>query len=80
MVPEVIPAAVIESRDEFGPVDVVRLAESFVAKGMMIRQLEALAATLTRVLEMAGPVVLGIPVDYRDNHRLIEIVHSGALN
>jgi acetolactate synthase-1/2/3 large subunit len=65
---------------EFGPVDVVRLAESFGAKGMMVRQPEELAATLKRALEMAGPVVVGIPVDYRDNHRLMEIVHPGALN
>jgi hypothetical protein len=30
--------------------------------------------------EMAGPVVVGIPVDYRNNHRLMEIVHPSALN
>jgi hypothetical protein len=29
---------------------------------------------------MAGPVMVGIPVDYRDNHRLMEIVHPSALN
>jgi hypothetical protein len=29
---------------------------------------------------MEGPVVIGIPVDYRDNHRLMEIVHPGALD
>jgi acetolactate synthase-1/2/3 large subunit len=65
---------------EFGPVDVVRLAESFGARGMMIRQPEEIATTLKRALEMAGPVVVGIPVDYRDNHRLMEIVHPSALN
>jgi acetolactate synthase-1/2/3 large subunit len=63
-----------------GQVDVVRLAESFGAKGMMIRQPEELATTLKRALEMAGPVVVGIPVDYRDNHRLTEMVHPSALN
>lgn len=65
---------------EFGPVDVVGLAESFGAKGMMIRQPQELETTLKRALELAGPVVVGIPVDYRDNHRLMEIVHPGALN
>ncbi len=64
---------------EFGPVDVVRLAESFGAKGMMIGQPEELATTLKRALEMTGPVVVGIPVDYRDNQRLMEIVHPSAL-
>ena len=29
---------------------------------------------------MDGPVVIGIPVDYRDNHRLMEIVHPSVLN
>ena len=30
--------------------------------------------------EMPGPVLVGVPVDYRDNHRLMEIVHLGVLN
>jgi hypothetical protein len=29
---------------------------------------------------MQGPVVIGIPVDYRDNHRLMDIVHPHVLN
>jgi hypothetical protein len=29
---------------------------------------------------MQGPVLVGVPVDYRDKHRLMEIVHHGALN
>jgi hypothetical protein len=29
---------------------------------------------------MEGPVVIGIPVDYRDNHRLMEMVHPDVLN
>jgi acetolactate synthase-1/2/3 large subunit len=65
---------------EFGPVDVVRLAEAFGAKGLMIRQPDEIAPTLKKALDLAGPVVVGIPVDYRDNHRLMEIVHPGALN
>jgi acetolactate synthase I/II/III large subunit len=65
---------------EFGPVDIVPLAESFGAKGLMIRQPNEIATTLKHALEMAGPVVVGIPVDYRDNHRLMEMVHPGALN
>ncbi|PYM78074.1 MAG: thiamine pyrophosphate-binding protein, partial [Candidatus Rokuibacteriota bacterium] len=31
-------------------------------------------------LEMQGPVLVGVPVDYRDNVRLMEIVHPGVLN
>jgi hypothetical protein len=29
---------------------------------------------------MQGPVVVGIPVDYRDDHKLMEIVHPNVLN
>jgi hypothetical protein len=28
---------------------------------------------------MEGPVLVGEPVDYRENHRLMEIVHPEAL-
>jgi len=29
---------------------------------------------------MQGPVIVGVPVDYRDNHRLMENAHPDALN
>jgi acetolactate synthase-1/2/3 large subunit len=65
---------------EFGPVDVVTFAESFGAGGLMIRKPDEIATTLRRALAMEGPVVVGVPVDYRDNHRLMEIVHPTVLN
>jgi acetolactate synthase-1/2/3 large subunit len=65
---------------EFGPVDVVKSAESFGSGGLLIRTPEAIATTLRRALAMHGPVVVGIPVDYRDNHRLMEILHPSVLN
>jgi acetolactate synthase-1/2/3 large subunit len=65
---------------EFGPVDVVRFAESFGAKGLMIRKPDEIATTLKRALALEGPVVVGIPVDYRDNHQLMEIVQPNVLN
>jgi acetolactate synthase-1/2/3 large subunit len=65
---------------DFGPVDVVRFAEAFGAKGLRIETPNEIAPTLKRALEMEGPVVIGIPVDYRDNHRLMEIVHPSVLN
>ena len=65
---------------EFGPVDVAAFADSFGAKGLMIRQPDEIATTLKRALALEGPVVVGIPVDYRDNHRLMEMVHPTALN
>src|ERR1700677_1683201 len=59
----------------FGPVDVISFAESFGAKGLVIRKPDEIAPTLKRALALAGPVVVGIPVDYRDNHRLMEMVN-----
>jgi acetolactate synthase-1/2/3 large subunit len=69
-----------DSGVEFGPVDVVRFAESFGARGLMIRKPDEIATTLKQALGMQGPVVIGIPVDYRDNHRLMEMVHPNVLN
>jgi acetolactate synthase-1/2/3 large subunit len=65
---------------EFGPVDVAALADAFGATGMRIQEPGQIAPTLKKALATQGPVVIGIPVDYSDNHRLMEIVHPGALN
>ncbi len=65
---------------KLGPVDVVGFAEAFGAKGLMIERPEEISSTLKKALAMQGPVIIGIPVDYRDNHRLMETVHLEALN
>jgi len=65
---------------DFGPVDVVRFAEAFGAKGLRIDRPDQIAPTLRKALEMQGPVLVGVPVDYHDNQRLMEIVHPGVLN
>jgi acetolactate synthase-1/2/3 large subunit len=59
---------------EFGPVDVVKFAEAFGAKGFMIQTPDQIASTLKRALEMQGPVVIGVPVDYSDNYKLMEVL------
>jgi acetolactate synthase I/II/III large subunit len=64
----------------FGPVDVVRFAEAFGAKGLQLERPDQVAPTLKKALAIEGPVVVGIPVDYRDNHHLMEMVHPGVLN
>jgi len=64
----------------FGPVDVIRFAEAFGAKGLSIETPDQVAPTLKGAVAMQGPVVVGIPVDYRDNHRLMEMVHPNVLN
>ncbi len=65
---------------DFGPVDVVHFAEAFGATGLRIETPDQIAPLLKRALATDGPVVIGIPVDYRDNHQLMEIVHPGVLN
>jgi acetolactate synthase-1/2/3 large subunit len=65
---------------EFGPVDVVPFAEAFGAKGLRIERPEEITPTLKKALAMQGPVVVGVPVDYRDNHQLMEIVHPNVLS
>jgi acetolactate synthase-1/2/3 large subunit len=69
-----------DSGVEFGPFDVAAFAEAFGAKGMRIQEPDQIAPTLKTALATEGPVVIGIPVDYRDNHRLMEIVHPSTLN
>ena len=64
----------------FGPVDVVRFAEAFGARGLKIERPEEISSTLKKALAMQGPVIVGVPVDYRDNHRLMEDLHPEALN
>jgi acetolactate synthase I/II/III large subunit len=65
---------------KLGPVDIVGFAEAFGAKGLRIERPEEISSTLKKALAMEGPVLVGVPVDYRDNHRLMEIVHPEALN
>ena len=63
-----------------GPVDVVRFAEAFGAKGLKIERPEEISSTLKKALAIEGPVIVGVPVNYRDNHRLMEDVHPEAVN
>lgn len=64
----------------FGPVDVVKFAEAFGATGLMIDSPDQIGPKLREAFEIAGPVLLGIRVDYRDDHILFEKVHEHLLN
>jgi acetolactate synthase I/II/III large subunit len=65
---------------DFGPVDVVKYAEAFGAVGFMIDAPDQIGPTLKKAFEIPGPVLIGIRVDYRDNHKLFEKVHEHLLN
>jgi acetolactate synthase I/II/III large subunit len=64
---------------DFGPVDVVKYAEAFGATGLLISAPEQIALQLRRAFETPGPVLIGINVDYRDNHKLFEKIHEHML-
>jgi acetolactate synthase I/II/III large subunit len=64
----------------FGPVDVAQFAQAFGATGLKINSADQIASTIKQALQMQGPVIIGVPVDYRDNHKFMEIVHPNALN
>ena len=61
---------------DFGHVDVVTYARAFGAHGFQIRTADELAAVLRQAMEMEGPVIIGVPVDYSDNLQLMQSVHS----
>jgi acetolactate synthase-1/2/3 large subunit len=62
---------------EFGNPDLVAYAESFGIPGFRPETADALYPTLMRALEVDGPSVVDVPIDYAENVRLTE--HLGAL-
>ena len=65
---------------DFGPVGVVKFAEAFGAKGLTIQTADDIAPTLKKAMDMQGPVVVGIAVDYRDSHLLGQNLQPGVLS
>lgn len=65
---------------DFGPIDYIRYAEAFGATGFMIRRPDDISIVLKKAFETPGPVIVGVHVDYSDNHTLFEIVHESAFH
>jgi acetolactate synthase-1/2/3 large subunit len=61
-----------ESAVQFGPVDTVKLAESFGAKGFRLSESDDLIPVLKEALNETGPVVVEVPIDYSDNAELFQ--------
>ena len=61
---------------DFGPVDFVKYAESFGAKGYRATSKEEFASLLQEALAQAvdGPVLIDVPIDYKDNIKLGETI------
>ncbi|MGO3602221.1 MAG: acetolactate synthase AlsS [Enterococcus malodoratus] len=54
----------------FGPVDFVKYAEAFGAKGLRATSQTELEAAIQEGLATDGPVIIDIPIDYSDNKEL----------
>jgi acetolactate synthase I/II/III large subunit len=64
------------SGTDFGPLDPVKYAEAFGARGLMIQSPDQVAPVLKQAFDIPGPVLIGVPVDYRDNYKLFETVNE----
>jgi acetolactate synthase I/II/III large subunit len=65
---------------DFGPVDLVKYAEAFGATGRMIRTPDEIGPVLKEALNHSGPIIVGVPVDYSDNHKLFEMVKEDSIH
>lgn len=59
---------------DFGPIDYIKYAEAFGAKALMIKTPDDITPMLKKAFEIPGPVILGVHVDYSNNHQLFEMV------
>lgn len=64
----------------FGPFDPVKYAEAFGARGFMIQSADQITSVLKQAFDTPGPVLVGVHVDYRDNHKLFEQVDDRSIH
>jgi len=65
---------------DFGPIDYIKYAEAFGATGLMIDKADDIARVMKTAFGTQGPVIVGVHVDYRDNHELFEMLHGDSIN
>ncbi len=65
---------------DFGPIDYIKYAEAFGATGLMIDKPNDIAPVMKKAFDTQGPVIVGIHVDYSDNHKLFEMVDDNAFH
>jgi acetolactate synthase-1/2/3 large subunit len=68
------------SGTDFGPVDCVKYAQAFGATGLMINKADEIAPIMKKAFETSGPVIVGVHVDYSDNHLLFETLHEDSIH
>lgn len=64
---------------KFGVIDFKHYAESFGAKGFDVTCASQLRTVLHEAIAVEGPAVLAIPVDYRDNAKLMEHINYNII-
>ncbi|CAN5915388.1 acetolactate synthase AlsS [soil metagenome] len=69
-----------ESGVRFGPVDIVKFAESMGARGFQVSSTDEFGPVLAKAMAMDGPVLVGVPVDYRDNQALMAAMHPDVIH
>ena len=62
------------SGTDFGPIDYIKYAEAFGATGLMIDRPEHIAPVMKKAFDTESPVIVGVHVDYSDNHQLFEMM------
>ena len=65
---------------KLGPLDPVKYAEAFGARGLMIQSPDQITPVLKQAFDTPGPVLVGVHVDYRDNHKLFELVNERSIH
>jgi acetolactate synthase-1/2/3 large subunit len=69
-----------DSAVQFGAVDLVKYAESFGAYGFRIKHADEFASLLKHAFTLDKPVIIEIPIDYRDNPALFKAADARKMN
>jgi acetolactate synthase-1/2/3 large subunit len=64
---------------KFGPIDFKAYAEAFGAKGFAVTSADTLESTLRAAMDVQGPAVVAVPVDYSDNALLMGQLNMGDM-
>jgi acetolactate synthase-1/2/3 large subunit len=65
---------------DLGPIDYIKYAEAFGATGLMINSPDEIVPVMKKAFDTLGPVIVGVHVDYRDNHLLFEMVKGDNIH
>ena len=65
---------------EFGPIDYIKYAQAFGATGLMINTPDDVAPVMKKAFDAPGPVIVGVHVNYRDNHKLFEMFNGDHIH